>query len=191
MFPGSYRMFYWHLLALLVVSIVSFTLICYMYSIYVLQPYFAFFSFHPHHILNYILPHIPSVRLWKFVQCKLNVFPNYVFFSLFFWLHSMFTRVLTRLCFTRNFLFLKYEPDWKWLLLSSCKPIQFTVIKLHITGDYTVYSNWRFFLFCGEIPKWDVSRFGHQTLRPGFVQHFAHLPWAWDSLGTFVKHSKF
>ena len=77
-------MFYWHLLALLVVSIVSFTLICYMYSIYVLQPYFAFFSFHPHHILNYILPHIPSVRLWKFVQCKLNVFPNYGFFSLFF-----------------------------------------------------------------------------------------------------------
>lgn len=73
--------------------------------------------------------------------------------------------------------------------LSSCKPIQFTVIKLHIIGDYTVYSNWRFFLSCGKIPKWDVSRFGHQTLRPRFVQHFAHLPWAWDSLGTFVKHS--
>ena len=79
-------MFQWHLLAVLVVCIVSFTLICYMYSIYVLQPYFAFFSFHPHRILlNYILPHIPSVRLWKFVQCKLNVFPNYVgfFFPLF------------------------------------------------------------------------------------------------------------
>ena len=110
------------------------------------------------------------------------------FFSLFFWLHSMFTRVLTRLCFTSNFLFLKYEPDWKWLLLSSCKPIQFTIIKLRITGVYRVYSNWRFFLSCGKIPKWDVSRFGHQTLRPGFVQHFAHLPWAWD-IGTFVKHS--
>ena len=60
--------------------------------------------------------------------------------------------------------------------VSSCKPIQFTVIKVRITGVYRVYSNWRFFLSCGKIPKWDVSRFGHQTLRRGFVQHFAHYP---------------
>lgn len=99
--------------------------------------------------LSHPFPHIPSIKLWKFVQCKLRICFQIMFFF-FFWLHSLFIKLLSRLCFTNNFLFLEYEPDGEWLFLNSCRPTPFTVIKLHFTEECTEYSQIEDFSFSVE-----------------------------------------